>query len=238
MVHWNTILITFKASIDWHLRLARTHKLADTPPPATRNSQPATPATREFDSAKEKFRLVPFVFGCASQNHDFWGPPTQRIVIDLSRALETQCWPISLNCFACVHFFHKTNGQRKYYNIRFLFFFVLRRAWDPSKKLDLAICYKSHQSRALYDLIWPTWWKKKDANLHQKKLTYTRLDAQESILIDFSLVFQCFWAATAAGTIRHRSGTDPAQIRHRIGHCAPDPPGDDSGALFSTWRTL
>ena len=47
------------------------------------------------------------------------------------------------------------------------------RPCDPSKKPDLAVCYKSHQSRALYDLIWPTWWKKKDAHLHQQMYRFT-----------------------------------------------------------------
>ena len=60
---------------------------------------------------------------------------------------------------------------------------------------------------------------------------------QESILSDFSMVFQCFWpatAATAAGNppaIRRQSA---GNFQHRIGHNAPDPPGEDSGVLFST----
>ena len=35
------------------------------------------------------------------------------------------------------------------------------RPWDPSKIVDLAICYNLHQSRALETFIRPTWWKKK-----------------------------------------------------------------------------
>ena len=35
------------------------------------------------------------------------------------------------------------------------------RPWDPSKIVDLAICYKLHQSRAPETFIRPTWWKKK-----------------------------------------------------------------------------
>ena len=42
----------------------------------------------------------------------------------------------------------------------FLVFFE-KKTWDPSKKLDLAISFKTHQSRALHDLIWPTWWQAK-----------------------------------------------------------------------------
>ena len=39
------------------------------------------------------------------------------------------------------------NNMKK--NVSRYFFKI--RPWDPSKKLDLASCYKAHQSRALYD---------------------------------------------------------------------------------------
>ena len=63
----------------------------------------------------------------------------------------------------------------------------------------------------------------------------------ESILIDFSLFFQCFRAAGTrrhtpaqppahAGTIRH----NPAQILAQNPAQRAGPPGEDSGALFST----
>ena len=37
--------------------------------------------------------------------------------------------------------------------------FPKSRPWDPSKIVDLAICYKFHQSRAPETFIRPTWWK-------------------------------------------------------------------------------
>ena len=45
--------------------------------------------------------------------------------------------------------------------------------------------------------------------------------------VNFSLVFQGFWARQAAGTA---TGTARAQAPAQ----PPDPPGEDSGVLFST----
>ena len=68
--------------------------------------------------------------------------------------------------------FRFSNSLKKHHGQRSVSFYLSN--CDPSKKLDLAICYKSQQSRALYDLIWPTWWQKKDGTLHKKSAFYSR----------------------------------------------------------------
>ena len=57
----------------------------------------------------------------------------------------------------------------------FPLYFSTRRAWDPSRKLDLAICYTGKKITALYDLISPTWWPKKVPNLLQENTKKTRV---------------------------------------------------------------
>ena len=64
---------------------------------------------------------------------------------------------------------------KKYEKVDFSLHFSTRRAWDPSKKLDLAICYTGKKITALYDLIWPTWWPKKVPNLLQENTKKTRV---------------------------------------------------------------
>ena len=86
-----------------------------------------------------------------------------------SRALYDLIWPTWWQ--KKVPFFKNLEKINEQLNSSLYFF--KSRPWDPSKKLDLAICYKFHQSRALYDLIWPARWKKNDANLHQTKTLFT-----------------------------------------------------------------
>ena len=63
----------------------------------------------------------------------------------------------------------------KYEKTTFPLYVSKRRAWDPSKKLDLAICYTGKKITALYDLISPTWWPKKLPNLLQENTKKTRV---------------------------------------------------------------
>ena len=62
--------------------------------------------------------------------------------------------------------------SKKYENPYCSFYLLKNRPWNHVKSLDLAICYKFHQSRAPETFMRPTWWKKKVNNL-QKSVSYT-----------------------------------------------------------------
>ena len=99
---------------------------------------------------EEKREKPPFSFqnlGKFCQKPDFRVPPTQRIFSDWSRAQEPQNWQISSNFLVFFSLFSSKKAWKKYEKLTFSIYFLKAKPWDPSKKLDLAICYTEQKKK-------------------------------------------------------------------------------------------